>query len=525
MTISRRSMALSASKKPTSSRFFGIMRPARQHQKGLSLIAAVAMLAVIGMLMAAWGMRMNEDARTNLGERIGNDMRSVGDVVQTFIDTYAIDLKDAAVTASVNRPFDLTLRHASGRSVTVTGHKDDAMNVTIRRAGLLRIVELLDARGVSVDPVAGGQYTLRLTFSEPSAADAPPRVCTRSAFDPSRLSSCTIDTLLYVNEPVATRHGAADALVVNAALKKLGAGAGAAMSPDVSTIRFSRDSASSSGTVNPVRPHRAGIIAIRGNRGDQHQPYMQLAGGTMKGLIDMNQHDIENIDRLTAKTLVAGEVTLQGDTLSAQSSLRLKGDRITFGDKNSAAKVEVSKDEIYADRIETKQMEVTKEITFKKGDLPACDGNKLALAKDGTPSFCSGGKWRSLKGDTGRTGRPGMDGKTVIRDADIEYIMHRQDFSMSADPAGMFQGSRTETMNLGKWNKCEITDRDNLDSDRIGIRLVSGDRWEFWAIKYTMGRTSYLKAACYAVRMRHNGKEAQLDLNIPVGQWIKIPLR
>lgn len=248
----------------------------------------------------------------------------------------------------------------------------------------------------------------------------------------------------------------------------------------------------------------------------------------MKGLIDMDRHDIDNIGDLTAKTLAAGDIAMEGNTISAKSDLRFKGEAITFGHLNSAAKVEVSRSGLHADKVEAKNVEVEKEITFKAADLPACDGHKLALNKDGTQHFCERGTWRTLKGEKGNPGRAGSNSVPTSMPPDVRYINAKKDFSFHMYSESRYswdaryRGKQLQK-ELGKWSRCELQRTHHLDA--IFVKVIPNLN-KIWNISVTVphdgvvARDASVTAVCFKTVLRVNRKET--TLSDTVGEWLAV---
>lgn len=489
-----------------------------RNQNGFSTTLVLFLVAGMAALMAWLSLHGRDQYRTIAGEKIGQDMLTVKQFSTAFVDRYASELKQAFFTAPTIGNFDIVLNGINGQTFRFAANKFNEKEAVFDSAGLKQIFGLMHANsGDASDERVFAPYKLRLILSTDN----------RTACSASDLPSCRVDLVILDVRQITTIEGRLDRTAIQAALKRIGDGAGTPMlKGNIGTsIRFrgleDDDSIAVTGK-------ETGVIALRRNDLARQSDFLPRSGGEMTGPLAMNDQPMDKIRKLTV-----GEITLLGSTISSEKALHVVAPSQVFGDSSLDEPIVFAGGALSTSKTKTKELEANLSVKLPHyQSSSACTRGRLGIGDDGVPAECKDGNWRPLKGESGLTGKdgqdglngkrgpdgkPGPDGKdgskgqkgprgvSVWRGSDAEYrVIQERDFWRSYP--GPFARGRVNDKDLGNWLGCRITSFEKMDRSTITLWVEPPHRWKLKMVKeWNDGRTGIAYSECYDVEIRQNG--------------------
>ncbi len=213
----------------------------RREQSGIFLVSAALAVGVVGILVTFWGVEQGRQMRIERAERIGESLKMVGNAVETFTVKHHGEIEKLLSGASADfRANNVTF---SRSDKTGPGGTPELANLTAES-----VIKALELSGVATVPPRGmGEYQVRVY-----------RVC-----DAGSTTSCRIDTLTYLTEPIKKTYSSEpDFNLAAVAAKKMGAYGGVSTAENASEFKFTGQSEGALPVGNPL--DRPGLIAMRG---------------------------------------------------------------------------------------------------------------------------------------------------------------------------------------------------------------------------------------------------------------------
>lgn len=357
----------------------------RSRQSGIFLISAAVAVGVVGMLVTFWGVQQSRQMRIERAERIGESLKVIGNAVETFTVKHhgEIDklLSGAMPSFSVN-----------GETFTRTGDPGPGKVTEIKGLTAGNVIRALKLPGVGTKPPRGvGEYAIRVY-----------RVC-----DAGVASSCRIETLTYLTEPIKQTYSSApDLNLAVVAAKKMGVYGGLSTADNAAQFRFIEQAEGAAPVANPL--NLPGLIAMRGGAqtkdlnnvvsrdgsramtGDLNfkdpgtsQKYSIVGVRDIKaeGAIDVGQLNIAN--KAVAGEMDAGALTTRSLTTSGPSTF---GGELNMGEKDVRNANTIEAKEVKSKRLRSTSGIV--ELTNVQSENEACNGSGIAVDGGGKVLSC-----------------------------------------------------------------------------------------------------------------------------------------
>ena len=278
----------------------------RRRQSGIFLVSAAIAVGVVGLLVTFWGVEQSRQMRTERAERIGESLKMVGNAVETFTVKHHGEIEKLLSGGSA--AFHANNVTFSRSDKTGPGGTPELANLSAKS-----VIEALQLSGVAIAPPRGmGEYAVRVY-----------RVC-----DAGSTTSCRIDTLTYLTEPIKKTYSSdPDFNLAAVAAKQMGAYGGLSTVENAGEFRFIGQAEGALPVGNPLAV--PGLIAMRGGSQTKDLNIAMVrdgsrgATGPLKmyspdangGLVRQNIEGVADINSegtISARNVVTGAASVKG---------------------------------------------------------------------------------------------------------------------------------------------------------------------------------------------------------------------
>jgi hypothetical protein len=233
--------AVSALREAMAGKSFKEGKIMRRRQSGIFLVSAAVAVGVVGVLVTFWGVQQSRQMRIERAERIGESLKAMGNAVETFTVKHHSDIDK--LLAGTTDEFTV-----NGQRFTRIG--TPGAGATTEMAGLTAqtLIRALALPGIGPTPPRGvGEYAISVK-----------RIC-----DAGASSSCRIDTLTYLTEPLKKTYSSEpDFNMAAVAARKIGVYGGMSRVEDAGRFRFIDQAEGALPVMNPLGI--PGLLAMRG---------------------------------------------------------------------------------------------------------------------------------------------------------------------------------------------------------------------------------------------------------------------
>ncbi|VVE88985.1 hypothetical protein [Pandoraea bronchicola] len=367
----------------------------RSRQSGIFLVSAAVAVGVVGMLITFWGVQQGRQMRVERAERVGESLKVIGNAVETFTVKHhgEIDklLSGATQSFSVN-----------GATFTKRGNPNAGGMTEIVGLNAGSLIKALKLSGVAATPPRGvGEYAMRVY-----------RVC-----DSGNASSCSIETLTYLTEPIKKLYSSEPDLNLAAvAAKQMGVYGGLSTVDNAGQFRFVEQVEGALPVANPLQ--RPGLIAMRGGSQTKDLNNAVSRDGSRAMTGDLNfkdpgtsqKYSIVGVRDIKAEgAMDVGQITIASKAVASEmdaatlttKSLTTSGPSKFGGELNMGKKDVRNAKTIEAQEVKSKRLRSTSgivELNEVQSANESCNGSGIAVDGAGKVLSCQ----PDVKSPTGR---------------------------------------------------------------------------------------------------------------------------
>ncbi|VVE22668.1 hypothetical protein [Pandoraea fibrosis] len=354
-------------------------------QSGIFLISAAIAVGIVGMLITFFGVQQSRQMRIERAERIGESLKVIGNAVETFTVKHHGDIEK--VLSGTAGSFS-----AGGETFTVKGTPGPGATTEIADLNATRLIKALALPGVGATPPRGvGEYRLHVY-----------RIC-----DAGSTSSCRIETLAYLTEPIKKLYSSEpDLSLAIVAAKKIGVYGGLSMPDNAGEFRFIEQVNGALPVANPLG--RPGLIAMRGGSQTKDLNNVVTRDGSRAMTGDLNfldpntsqKHSIVGVHNIKAEgALDVGQLNIADKAVARElNAATLSTDSLTtkgpsrFGGSLDMGKENVTNAKtIEAQEVKSKRLRSTSgivELNEVQAVNDECKGSGIAVNGDGRVLSC-----------------------------------------------------------------------------------------------------------------------------------------
>lgn len=357
----------------------------RSRQSGIFLVSAAVAVGVVGMLITFWGVQQSRQMRIERAERIGESLKAIGDAVETFTVKHHGEIEKLLSGATPRFS-------AGGETFTIKGTPGPGALTEIADLNAARVINALTLPGIGTTPPRGvGEYAMRVY-----------RIC-----DAGSTSSCRIETLTYLTEPIRKLYSSEpDLSLAVVAAKKMGVYGGLSTADNAREFRFVEQIDGALPVENPLG--RPGLIAMRGGAQTKDLSNVVTRDGSRAMTGDLNfmdpstsqKHSIVGVHNIKAEgALDVGQLNIADKAVAKEmdatrlstSSLTTTGPSRFGGELNMGEESVTNAKTIEAQEVRSRRLRSTSgivELNEVQSLNDECSGSGIAVDGAGKVLSC-----------------------------------------------------------------------------------------------------------------------------------------